>query len=178
MVIPALCLAFGAFPPLAAALKRTDRGTRNLAVLVALPVGGILNAGYIVLMGGDYVHGRLLVAPLFALVAPVAVVPLGRRYVVSLLVIPWALLCVDRIALDGRAAVLALAVRGCQRPRQRRIRPVWAGQPGHLRRSGHGSTAPGSRFGADEAPVRLQAPPAPGLADPGDRHRTDRRRTL
>jgi arabinofuranosyltransferase len=165
MVIPALCLAVGAFPPLAGALRRTDRGTRNLAVLVALPAAGILNAGYIVLMGGDYVHGRLLVAPLFALVAPVAVVPLGRRYVISLLVIPWALLCsIGLRSTDGQPFSLSpfLAVNGHGNVHP----PVWAwtsqaafAQPA----TGDGAWL---QFGADEAPVLLQAPTAPGLRTP------------
>jgi arabinofuranosyltransferase len=104
MVIPAICLAVGAFPPLASALKRTDRGSRNLTAPFALPVAGTFNAVSIVLMGGDYVHGRLLVAPPFALVAPVAVVPVGQRYAISLLLIPWALLF-DRVPL-GRFQLL------------------------------------------------------------------------
>lgn len=44
-------------------------------------------------MGGDYVHARLLIPPFFAVCAPVAVVPVARRYVLSLIVLPWAMVC-------------------------------------------------------------------------------------
>lgn len=79
MVIPAVCLAVGTFAPLASALKRTDWSGPDLHALFALPTAGALHAAYIVLMGGDFVHGSLPTAPLFALVSPVAVVPLGRQ---------------------------------------------------------------------------------------------------
>jgi arabinofuranosyltransferase len=165
MVIPAVCLAVGAFPPLAGALMRTDRGTRNLAVLFALPTAGALNAAYIVVMGGDYVHARLFMAPLFALVAPVAVVPLGRRYVISLLVIPWALLCSFGLgSTDGQAFSLSpfLAVNG-----HGNVNPtVWA----WTSQAAFADPATGDgawlQFDASKAPVRLQAPAAPGLRTP------------
>ena len=165
MVIPAVCLAFGAFPPVASALRRTDRGTRNLAVLFALPTAGALNAAYIVLMGGDYVHARLLVAPLFALVAPVAVVPVGRRYVISLLVIPWALLCTFSFrSIDGDPFSLSpfLAVHG-----HGQVDPtIWA----WTRQAPFADPATGSdawvQFDATKAPVRLVTPIATGLRVP------------
>ena len=84
---------FGAYRTARRALRRTIGHRRNLAVLFALPIAGLLNAGYIVVMGGDYIHGRLLVAPLLATCAPVAVVPATRRFVISFLIVPWALLC-------------------------------------------------------------------------------------
>jgi arabinofuranosyltransferase len=64
-----------------------------VAALLALPAAGFLNACYIIVMGGDYIHARLFMAPFFAACIPVAVVPMARRYVVSLVVIPWALVC-------------------------------------------------------------------------------------
>ena len=165
MVIPALCLAIGAFPPLASVIHRTDRGSRNLAALLALPVAGTLNAAYIVLMGGDYVHGRLLVAPLFALIAPVAVVPVGRRYVISLLVIPWALLCsfgfrsVDSMPFSFSPFV-AVTGRGHVDP------TVWA----WTQRApfDHPVSATGAwiQFDGSKPPVRLQAPVPSGLPVP------------
>jgi len=165
MVVPAVCLAAGAFPPLASALRRADRGTRNQAVLFAVPAAGVLNAAYIVLMGGDYVHARLLVAPLFALVAPVAVVPVGRRYVLSLLVIPWALLCAFSFrSTDGDPFSMSpfLAVHG-----HGQVDPtIWA----WTRQAPFADPASGSdawvQFDATKAPVRLVAPVAPGLRVP------------
>jgi len=93
LVVPAAALLVGAYLPLSAALRARPVADRNRAVLVALLAAAVLNAGYITLMGGDYVHARLLMAPFFAACAPVAVVPLARRYAVSLLVVPWAVLC-------------------------------------------------------------------------------------
>jgi len=165
MVIPAVCLGIGAYPPVASALARTDRRNRNLAALFALPVAGALHAAYIVMMGGDYVHGRLLVTPLFALVAPVAVVPVGRRYVVSLLVVPWALLCAFGLrSTDGqpfsRSPLLSVSGSGDVNP------PVWAWtrEAPFL----HPATATGAfvQFDASKPPVRLLAPTPPGLAVP------------
>ena len=45
-------------------------------------------------VGGDYVHARLLMPALFALCAPVAVIPATRRYVGALLVAPWVVVSV------------------------------------------------------------------------------------
>jgi len=165
MVIPAVCLAVGAFPPLASALKRTGPSRRNLAALFALPAAGALNAAYIVLMGGDYVHGRLLVAPLFTLVAPVAVVPVGRRYAISLLVIPWALLCsIGFRSTDSQpfsfSPFLAVSGHGNVDP------TVWAWT---LRAPfDHPAAATGAwiQFDATKPPVRLDAPVALGLRVP------------
>ena len=165
MVIPAVCLALGAFPPLASALKCTDRSGRNLAALLALPTAGVLNAAYIVLMGGDYVHGRLLVAPLFALVAPVAVVPLGRRFVISLLVIPWALLCsVGFRSGDSNpfsfSPFVAVSGNGHTDP------PVWAWTRQAPFDNPASATGAWIQFDAGHPPIRLEVPVAPGLKVP------------
>jgi arabinofuranosyltransferase len=165
MVIPAVCLAIGAFPPLASALRRTDRGSRNLAVLFGLPAAGALNAAYIVLMGGDYVHGRLLVAPLFALVAPVAVVPLGRRYVISLLVIPWSLLCsIGFRPADSNPFAFSpfLAVVG-----DGQVDPtIWTWTQRAPFDRPASATGAWIQFDASRPPVRLQAQVASGLRVP------------
>jgi arabinofuranosyltransferase len=93
LFIPALALLVGAYYPLAAAFRRTDKDARSLWALLALPIAGALNAGYVTIMGGDYVHARLLLPAFFAACAPVAVVPLARQYMAALLVLPWALVC-------------------------------------------------------------------------------------
>jgi arabinofuranosyltransferase len=93
LFVPAIGLLVGAYYPLVSTLRRTAGGDRSLAALLALPTAAVLNAAYIVLMGGDYVHARLLIAPFFAVCAPVASIPLARRTVVSLLVVPWSVLC-------------------------------------------------------------------------------------
>ncbi|MFZ0902994.1 MAG: flagellar motor control protein ZomB, partial [Mycobacterium sp.] len=45
------------------------------AVVVFMLVSGMLQALYWIRQGGDFMHGRVLLAPLFCLLAPVAVVP-------------------------------------------------------------------------------------------------------
>ena len=165
MIIPAVCLAAGAFPPLASALRRTDRPSRNLAVLFALPAAGVLNAAYIVLMGGDYVHARLLVAPLFAVCAPVAVVPLGRRYVISLLVVPWAMLCMAGLrSADGQpfslSPFLAVHGNGVTNP------TIWAWTRQAPFADPSGASGAWIQFDATKPPVLLDQPTAPGLRTP------------
>ena len=93
LFIPAFGLLVGAYYPLASAFRRSQDNGRSLAALLALPVAGALNAAYIIAMGGDYVHARLLIAPFFAVCVPVATVPLARKYLISLAVIPWAMVC-------------------------------------------------------------------------------------
>ena len=93
LVIPALVLIVGAYYPLSVALRRLSDPRRHLVALFALPIAGALNAGYIVAMGGDYVHARLLLPSFFAVCAPIAVVPVARKYLLALIVLPWALVC-------------------------------------------------------------------------------------
>lgn len=54
------------------------------AVVFFFVISGLVQAAYWVRQGGDFMHGRVLLAPLFAMLAPVAVVPVllpdGLRY--------------------------------------------------------------------------------------------------
>ncbi len=73
------------------------RGRWRACALLAVPaVLGVLHGAYIVRVGGDFMHARLLLPSLFAALMPVAVVA-GRRWwdaVVPVgLVAPWALVC-------------------------------------------------------------------------------------
>lgn len=83
--IPLLVLAL-----LVLADRRTLRSQRTrLALLTAL--GAVLHALYIVRVGGDYMHGRLLLPSLFALLLPVAVTTTsGYRIVAATAVCAWA----------------------------------------------------------------------------------------
>jgi arabinofuranosyltransferase len=47
------------------------------AVVVFIVVSGLLQALYWIRQGGDFMHGRVLLTPLFCLLAPVAVVPVA-----------------------------------------------------------------------------------------------------
>ena len=55
-------------------------GRRGAAALAAAPVAGaVLHTLYVVRLGGDYMHGRMLLPGLFAAVLPGAIVALPRR---------------------------------------------------------------------------------------------------
>jgi arabinofuranosyltransferase len=63
--------------------RDVPRGYGRLARLVQSPpavvglmvVGGLLQAAYWIRQGGDFMHGRVLLTPLFCLLAPIAVIP-------------------------------------------------------------------------------------------------------
>jgi arabinofuranosyltransferase len=93
LLVPLILLVVGAYLPLISGLRARADSERYFWLVVAFPLAGLLNVGYIVLMGGDYFQGRLLIPGLFAMCAPVAVLPLARRFVVSLAIVPWALVC-------------------------------------------------------------------------------------
>src|ERR1700747_1755033 len=52
-------------------------GSTSPAVVVFVLVSGLLQALYWIRQGGDFMHGRVLLAPLFCLLAPVAVIPVA-----------------------------------------------------------------------------------------------------
>ncbi|MGA3147337.1 MAG: hypothetical protein ABSF33_07665 [Acidimicrobiales bacterium] len=164
LFIPALALLAGAYYPLASALRRSGSESRSLMALLALPIAGALNAGYIIAMGGDYVHARLLIAPFFAACVPVATVPLARRYLISLLVLPWVMVCAFslRSADNSPWSISPFVVvngHGNVDPTQSR---------------GNGRATPVLRptsgiyadFGSPGEPVRLDVAPAPGTTSP------------
>ena len=72
-----------------------DRAGPPLVVVLALPVAGLLHALFMVKSGGDYLHARLLLPSLFALVAPFAAVPWQRKLLAPALAIAvWAVIAV------------------------------------------------------------------------------------
>jgi len=70
---------------------------RAAAVAVAPVAGALLHTLYVVRLGGDYMHGRMLLPGLFAAVMPVAIVALPRRRVAAValtaVVVLWAGAC-------------------------------------------------------------------------------------
>jgi arabinofuranosyltransferase len=60
-------------PPGSGPLSRSVQSPA--AVVIFIVVSGLLQALYWIRQGGDFMHGRVLLAPLFCLLAPVAVVP-------------------------------------------------------------------------------------------------------
>src|SRR5690606_15740093 len=110
--VPALGLAFGGYLPLVPRL----RSRRARLVVVILGGGGLLHIAYMVNVGGDYVHARLLLPGCFALCAPVAVIPATRRHIAALAVAAWALAAVVAFrpaqwGPDGRFANLVALPR-------------------------------------------------------------------
>jgi arabinofuranosyltransferase len=85
--VPVLILLVGAYVPIATAL-RSDRQRRILAVLLVFPAAAVVYTAYMVMVGGDFMHARLLLPAVFAFAAPVAVIPL-RRALVLLALVPW-----------------------------------------------------------------------------------------
>lgn len=132
VAIPLVVLLVGAVVPLAVRWWRL--GDRNRAALVVAPVAaGVLHWLYVVRVGGDFMHARLLLPGLFALVLPVAVVGLPSLRSGSLVtrvagagvlvvVISWALVVgtnvravYDGIGPDGIADERASYVGSSQR---------------------------------------------------------------
>lgn len=68
---------------------------RRLVAIAVLPVAALVHVVVVIRVGGDYIHGRLLLPSLFALVAPVAMVPIRRNLaaVPVLALAVWAALC-------------------------------------------------------------------------------------
>jgi arabinofuranosyltransferase len=91
--IPVVILFVGGYVPLALALCRAGE-RRALYVITVFLFAGVLCATYVVAVGGDYIHGRLLLPSFFALCAPVAVIAATRRHLAALLLAPWVLAAV------------------------------------------------------------------------------------
>src|SRR5271156_5362257 len=65
-------------PLLAPNYGRLARAVQSpTAVVVFVVVTGLLQAFYWIRQGGDFMHGRVLLAPLFCLLAPVSVIPVA-----------------------------------------------------------------------------------------------------
>ncbi len=88
--VPLVLLAAAAYVPLVLRLRAPERQRARL-VTIAFTVGGIVDAVYIVRVGGDFISSRLLLPSLFLLVAPIAIVPATRQFLGALLVVPWSL---------------------------------------------------------------------------------------
>ncbi len=110
--IPAVLLVALALVLMSGRQPRTDTPTGGLAARVRTPaavvvfivLSGVLQALYWIRQGGDFMHGRVLLAPLFCLLLPIAVIPVG---------IPaggWRAILTPRVA--GATAALWLALAG------------------------------------------------------------------
>lgn len=90
--------------PLAALLGWLAFRLRARALVwAALPAAGALHLLYVMRVGGDFMHGRMLLPGLFAMLLPVAAVPVRRRAADLLLaaaVIAWAVVCAATLRTD------------------------------------------------------------------------------
>jgi arabinofuranosyltransferase len=94
-------------------LTRVRDATAPVASVLALPVGGLLHVLYITASGGDYLHGRLLLPSLFALLAPVAAVPWRRSTsVLVTLVAVWAVVAMLVLRPGLHEALVPVTDRG------------------------------------------------------------------
>ena len=98
--LPIGALVLGGYLPLALH-AREQRAWRPLAVLAAFGLGGLAHALFVTRVGGDFMHARLLLPSIFAVVAPVAAVAVRRPSIPALVVLPWAV--VAGVALRASA---------------------------------------------------------------------------
>ncbi len=66
----------------------------RVAVVTAAPVlGAALQAFFVVRVGGDFMHARMLLPSFFALMLPIAEVAGARFFRLAVVLLPWALFC-------------------------------------------------------------------------------------
>lgn len=82
---------------LADQIRRSRRGRlyRPEAIATLAPItAGILSALYVVWIGGDFMHARMLLPALLMILLPVFVIPASRRTLMPLAILTtWALIC-------------------------------------------------------------------------------------
>ena len=97
--------------PLAAGAVLLAAGARDwwrhgaqprLVVAGAALAGGLLHGLYVVRAGGDFMHGRLLLPSLFAVMLPIAVVEARGviRWATVTVVVGWAVVCATALRID------------------------------------------------------------------------------
>lgn len=135
------------------ALRLPDHRWRLAAV--ALPAGGVLHAAFVVLVGGDYMHARLLLPGFFAILAPVSLLPLRREFVLGLLVLPWAVVSATTFRITPG---LTLPVVGIVGDKKVTVQDVGATDGTPTWWKGDGLYA---RFGIIGEPAKVDVPLSP-----------------
>jgi arabinofuranosyltransferase len=97
---PLVALAAAAGIPLVRQWRFEDRN-REVASAAAFVASAVLCALFVVRVGGDLYHARLLMPALFLLLVPVLMVRWERRYAGVLLVVPWVILAVGWLRVPG-----------------------------------------------------------------------------
>lgn len=98
--LPLLLLVVGGYIPLILGLLRTAN-YRALVVTGAFVLVGLLHGTYITASGGDWMHARLLLPALYALVMPVAVIPIIRAHALAWLLVPWVVVSIFTLRPDN-----------------------------------------------------------------------------
>ncbi|WP_414943451.1 hypothetical protein [Amycolatopsis sp. cmx-11-32] len=98
---------------------------KTFAVLTAVPVlGAVLLSLYVIRVGGDFMHGRMLLPALFCLLLPVLALPLTRVTAVLLLVVGiWAIVAAGSLRPPYSAAPRAVGITD--------ERAFWSRSTGH-----------------------------------------------
>ena len=86
--------------------ERDGRERARATAILMIPVAGALvHALYVVYIGGDFMHARLFLPDLFAMLMPVAVIAIDSplRVVVTACVLAWAIVCMSalRVPYNG-----------------------------------------------------------------------------
>lgn len=123
-------------PLVGLALRRGN--VRALVAIGALPLAGVLAALYVIRVGGDYMHGRLLLPMVWALLAPLAAAPLPRLSLGRSRAAVASLSRADALRLGRWAGVLGVVVWAV-------VCAGWLRHPGA--RIGEGSTVVDGRAG-------------------------------
>jgi arabinofuranosyltransferase len=104
LLVPLLGLALLSWFP--SQCQRCKRRDATGVVLAALPVAAaLIHALFITRVGGDFMHGRLLLPALFAVLLPVAMVRPSSpiQLLAALVILPWAIVCAAtlRVPYEG-----------------------------------------------------------------------------
>jgi arabinofuranosyltransferase len=84
---------------------RPGRWRDRRTLLVAVPIlSALVHAVYIVRLGGDYMHARMLLPTLFGALLPVLVVRASPRWSLALVavLVPWAVVCAATLRAPNR----------------------------------------------------------------------------
>ncbi|MBB5853938.1 hypothetical protein ACFQ05_11570 [Amycolatopsis umgeniensis] len=105
LLLPVLLLAV-------AVLTMTSTMDRTFAVLTAVPlVGAVLLSLYVIRVGGDFMHGRMLLPALFCLLLPALALPVTRVNTAFLLAVGiWALVAAGSLRPSYSAEPRAVGV--------------------------------------------------------------------
>jgi arabinofuranosyltransferase len=117
---------------------------RRALIVIATPiVAGLVLALYVVRVGGDFMHARMLLAPVFLVLLPAFMLPLRRRTVpVAILLAAWAL-AVGVARGDGKSHAT--------------IAPIEDERAGYVRWTGRNHPTDPARFAFADRPTSAYA---------------------